>query len=151
DPCSVLGCLGSNDLHLDEKGRPHQLRNDEQHGRRPCRAEKAIAYLRVGFDVVGTRAAPRAYVRVRTPAIKMSTRRLAARSPSSPRPMLANPASARSRSSGSMSRRMSPLATARSTSFAIACFTCAVDAEYRSDVPPTIELSTSCIPCFVAM
>jgi hypothetical protein len=27
---------------------------------------------------------------------------------------------------------MSPLATARSTCFAIACFTCAVDAEYRS-------------------
>jgi hypothetical protein len=31
------------------------------------------------------------------------------------------------------------------------CFTCAVDAEYRSDVPPTIELSTSDIPCLVAM
>src|ERR1700719_2970173 len=71
----------------------------------------------------------------------MSTRCLAARSPSGHKPMFATPATARSRSSGSRSRRISPLATARSTSFVIACFTCDVDAECRSDVPPTIELS----------
>ena len=65
--------------------------------------------------------------------------------------MFATPASARERSNGLRSRRMSPPAAARSTSFAIACFTYDVNAEYGSDFPPPIELSTSEIPCLVAM
>ena len=66
-------------------------------------------------------------VEIRTSVMRMSTSRLALSSQPGAELMPATPAGARSKASGSMSRRIAPLATARSTSNAIAALTIAPD------------------------
>src|SRR4029077_5724587 len=93
----------------------------------------------------------RLYLIGREPVMRISTSLLALCCQSGPDATWETPISARSRSNGSRSLRMSQLLIARFTSESIALWICPREPSYNFEGPPTSEFKAGPMICLVAM